>query len=415
MKKIYMLIGTVLFAGAGFAQQNSEFEKIENYDQTKTLERFSVVSNFSPKSSNDKAITSNWFDYTDAYSSLLGTTPSGSRNYLYPDSNITASFGGGATASFGTPFVHGISQTFQVEATAFTTQGVGLDATQSFTIDSIAANGEYLRSDNSVVDTLLFKVIRSSNLVAASVGSQNFITTQYDTTGLSIIGNTEYRILLDSAFHADSTTSGYHYIQLAAGDVIAPATGDFAGVFAISMEFLPGSASHSMSTDTIGVNANAWSFYADELAGDETEPTYFEGDFNVGSIVASSIRYNTDTLNWNGTLIPHWAYTAPYSFESMNIYAKLTGEGSLVGLNEVNNNVKFNVFPNPSNGIFNINLSSNEVNNAILTVKNVVGQTVLTETVNVSGNTNHQISLVDYSKGIYFLTVNNETVKLIVE
>ncbi|MDG1476439.1 MAG: T9SS type A sorting domain-containing protein [Vicingaceae bacterium] len=82
---------------------------------------------------------------------------------------------------------------------------------------------------------------------------------------------------------------------------------------------------------------------------------------------------------------------------------------------EQNNALKFNIFPNPSNGVFNINLSSNEANNVNLTVKNVVGQTVLTETVNVSGNTNHQISLTDYSKGIYFLTVNNETVKLIVE
>jgi len=84
-----------------------------------------------------------------------------------------------------------------------------------------------------------------------------------------------------------------------------------------------------------------------------------------------------------------------------------------VGVEEVKDQVKFNVFPNPSNGVFNINLSSND--NVNLTVKNVVGQTVITETVNVSGNTNHKISLTDYSKGIYFLTVGTETVKLIVE
>ena len=84
-----------------------------------------------------------------------------------------------------------------------------------------------------------------------------------------------------------------------------------------------------------------------------------------------------------------------------------------VGVAELKGQVKFNVFPNPSNGVFNINLSSND--NVNLTVKNVVGQTVITETVNVSGNTNHKISLTDYSKGIYFLTVGTETVKLIVE
>jgi len=94
---------------------------------------------------------------------------------------------------------------------------------------------------------------------------------------------------------------------------------------------------------------------------------------------------------------------------------RMNFDETLVGINELNNSVAFNVFPNPSNGVFNINLSSNDDKNVNLTVKNVVGQTVLTETVNVSGKTNHTISLADYSKGIYFLTVGNETVKLVVE
>ena len=82
---------------------------------------------------------------------------------------------------------------------------------------------------------------------------------------------------------------------------------------------------------------------------------------------------------------------------------------------KISKQTKFNIFPNPNNGVFNINFSSNENKNVTLTVKNVIGETVLTETVNVSGNTNHQISLADYSKGIYFLTVGNETTKLVVE
>jgi hypothetical protein len=88
---------------------------------------------------------------------------------------------------------------------------------------------------------------------------------------------------------------------------------------------------------------------------------------------------------------------------------------SLVGVNEIERAIKFNVYPNPGKGEFNINLSSQDNNNVNLTVKNVVGQTVLTETVSVAGNTKHKISLTDYSKGIYFLTIDNETVKLIVE
>ena len=88
-----------------------------------------------------------------------------------------------------------------------------------------------------------------------------------------------------------------------------------------------------------------------------------------------------------------------------------------VGLDAVDaTNVDFNVFPNPSNtGEFNINLISNETNYVALTVKNVVGQTIINETVSVVGNTTHTISLTDYSKGVYFLTIGKETVKLIVD
>jgi hypothetical protein len=55
------------------------------------------------------------------------------------------------------------------------------------------------------------------------------------------------------------------------------------------------------------------------------------------------------------------------------------------------------------------------VKTADISVRNVVGQTILNTTVNVAGRTTETISLADYSKGVYFLTVNDETVKLIIE
>ncbi len=89
-------------------------------------------------------------------------------------------------------------------------------------------------------------------------------------------------------------------------------------------------------------------------------------------------------------------------------------EGTPVGIEELNT-LSFNVFPNPSTGEFNINLSSENSGQVNLTVKNVVGQTVINKSVAVSGRTKETISLTNYSKGIYFLTIDNKTVKLIVE
>lgn len=150
-----------------------------------------------------------------------------------------------------------------------------------------------------------------------------------------------------------------------------------------------------------------------------TNTTYF-----AGISVLSEFYYGTSGTSPDGSgaasqtsLIFYGTMDAPIS--GKNYYTtntpmiRMNFDPSLVGVDELKAKVKFNVFPNPSNGVFNINLSSND--NVNLTVKNIVGQTVVSETVTVSGNTNHKISLTDYSKGIYFLTVGTETVKLIVE
>ena len=88
-------------------------------------------------------------------------------------------------------------------------------------------------------------------------------------------------------------------------------------------------------------------------------------------------------------------------------------------VNEINNSTSFTVYPNPSNGVFNINLNTDKAEQLTLTVNNIVGQTVMTKQVRVSGKTNETISLEGYDKGIYFLTIDNnrekQTVKLIVE
>ena len=153
----------------------------------------------------------------------------------------------------------------------------------------------------------------------------------------------------------------------------------------------------------------------------QADSVYFFGihSFDDSFIMATSgvgPAPNTNSASHSSVSFPNRASaTTTYSLTRTPMI-RLTFDPQFgVGVNEVENTLNFNVFPNPSNGVFNINFSSNEENNVNLTVKNVVGQTVITETVNVSGKTNHQISLSDYSKGIYFLTVGNETVKLIVE
>jgi hypothetical protein len=71
------------------------------------------------------------------------------------------------------------------------------------------------------------------------------------------------------------------------------------------------------------------------------------------------------------------------------------------------NNVSFSVYPNPTEDIFYITFTSTE--NHIVTLTDISGKVIETNVL----NTNSSIDLSDLSTGIYFLTVNNQTTKII--
>jgi hypothetical protein len=74
----------------------------------------------------------------------------------------------------------------------------------------------------------------------------------------------------------------------------------------------------------------------------------------------------------------------------------------------------FNVYPNPTNGVFTIELDHNAKYD--INVKNVIGQTVYSSTINTMSTT---VDLSSFDKGIYTIELkdNNTTYteKVIVE
>jgi hypothetical protein len=73
-----------------------------------------------------------------------------------------------------------------------------------------------------------------------------------------------------------------------------------------------------------------------------------------------------------------------------------------VGLkSEINNHTSaIKIMPNPSAGLFNIELQQNST----ITITDALGRTVLTQQLN-SGN--HKLDLVNQSNGVYFININN--------
>ncbi|MES2590690.1 MAG: T9SS type A sorting domain-containing protein [Bacteroidota bacterium] len=94
------------------------------------------------------------------------------------------------------------------------------------------------------------------------------------------------------------------------------------------------------------------------------------------------------------------------------IFLKLNSSGNMaaVSVNEIANNDKLNVFPNPTDGTLFINLEDLEIESSSLIISNVVGEIVYSEKINTSEK--KIIDLNDQKPGMYLLTIQS-TEKLI--
>lgn len=79
------------------------------------------------------------------------------------------------------------------------------------------------------------------------------------------------------------------------------------------------------------------------------------------------------------------------------------------GISTLANQAAIEIFPNPSNGSFTMNLSIIEKNNYQIQLKNVLGQILYSESLNnFKGDYNKQFDLSTYGKGVYMLSLVNE-------
>ena len=68
---------------------------------------------------------------------------------------------------------------------------------------------------------------------------------------------------------------------------------------------------------------------------------------------------------------------------------------------------EFNIFPNPNNGVFTVELNNVKADDYKITVTNILGETVYTSSKEITTLTSERIDLSDLSKGIYMLEVSN--------
>jgi hypothetical protein len=150
-----------------------------------------------------------------------------------------------------------------------------------------------------------------------------------------------------------------------------------------------------------------------------------------GNKVAVGIKWSAltqSTININGTILKandkntsfSTRYSAPYNAIGTDIAIAQfdrTLSGSTASINESQNKtINYMLYPNPAKNVLNIELDNLLNDNKTVTIANILGEVVLTETS--SGN-KFSINTSNLISGVYFVTISNKgiqsTQKIIIE
>ena len=126
---------------------------------------------------------------------------------------------------------------------------------------------------------------------------------------------------------------------------------------------------------------------------------------NGNTDVAETMLQDIDGTQPNGNP-GDWYYTTTAPMVRLNFDPNATGPAPPASVNELVNQAKFNVYPNPNNGIFNISVS-NSIENQTIEIKNIIGQMVYSEIA--SNSSENTIDLSDLNKGIYTISLVSES------
>ena len=129
----------------------------------------------------------------------------------------------------------------------------------------------------------------------------------------------------------------------------------------------------------------------------------------------SSANYLSSYWYWDLTLptIPG-TYTFETIYNGVTCSKNFTINCATASATSMNNVSEIKVFPNPANSTFNIVAEGIDKGNYKCTLKNVIGEILLSDQIKIENSFfQKSFSISEFTNGIYFLTIENEKMKMV--
>jgi len=191
----------------------------------------------------------------------------------------------------------------------------------------------------------------------------------------------------------------------------APTTADV--VFTVDMTLPIANGYFNAGSDFVDVSGtfNGW--------GSSAHMTDADGDGIYSLILAGQQVFEQIEYKYriNGTLAEALSGGAnrKYRVTFYNMLEDVFNNGVSMGVNVNALTSSVNVFPNPGNGMFTLNVTCPSGSDLNITVTDIKGQVIYSRRAQGVQQLTEEIDLTRHAKGMYFLKVNNQVLKLVVK
>lgn len=141
---------------------------------------------------------------------------------------------------------------------------------------------------------------------------------------------------------------------------------------------------------------------------DNTSKILTEGTPSGGTYIGAAITGNTFTANQAGQGSHIVLYTITGSNGCSNTAKDTLTVNACVGIEELTSDVNFNVYPNPTTGVFTLDLTTSSDLKGVLYITSIDGKVVVNDVIEGNGLVSKSINISHLANGIYYLKLETK-------